>query len=160
MKLRSRTRKPDESLQELGGDVECLARLAYLDATDNMLKVIIKDQFIDALGDKDLRFQIRQNRPTSLNVALEQALKLESYLLANGHHSGTVREVQLEQETTRCGEELPVNRTAVDTGYLEKLQQCLLEAIQHCAEWTSATSASRNGTPRGTKMKCCRKSQS
>ena len=37
MKLRSRTRKSDESLQELAGDVERLARLAYPDATDDML---------------------------------------------------------------------------------------------------------------------------
>ena len=49
MKLRSRVRKLDESLQELAGDVEHLTRLAYPDATDDMLDVIVKDQFLDAI---------------------------------------------------------------------------------------------------------------
>ena len=49
MKLQSWAKKPDESLQELAGDVERLARLAYPDATDDMLDIIVKDQFLDAL---------------------------------------------------------------------------------------------------------------
>ena len=150
MKLRSRARKPDESLQELAGDVERLARLAYPDATDNMLDIIVKDQFLDALRDEDLRLRIRQSRPTSLNEALEQALELESYQLANRHRSRTIREVQLEQEVAK---QHPVNKTAVDTGSLEKLQQCLLEAIQRCSEGISPTPAPRDSTPRGTKTK-------
>lgn len=38
-------RKPDESLQELAGDVEHLAHLAYPNAVDGMLEIIVKDQF-------------------------------------------------------------------------------------------------------------------
>ena len=56
---------------------------AYLDATDDMLEVIVKVQFLDAVQDQDLRLQIRQNRPTFLSEALEQALELESYQLGN-----------------------------------------------------------------------------
>ena len=154
MKLRSRMRKPDESLQELAGDVERLARLAYPDAAEDMLKVIVKDQFLDALRDEDLRLRIRQNRPASLNEALEQALELESYQMANRQRSRTVREVQMEQETTKtAGKEHSVNKAGVDTDPLEKLQLCLLEAIQRCAEGTSVTMTPRDSNPRGTKKK-------
>ena len=52
MNPRSRTRKPDESLQELAGDVEYLACLAYPDAIDDM---IVWDQFLDAFWDEDLQ---------------------------------------------------------------------------------------------------------
>ena len=93
-------RKPEENLQELAGDMERLAHLAYPDAADDMLEVIVKDQFLDALRDDDLRIRIRQNRPTTLNEALEQALELDSYQMANRQRSRTVREVQLEQVST------------------------------------------------------------
>lgn len=149
MKLRSRMRKPEESLQELAGDVERLAHLAYPDAADDMLEIIVKDQFLDALRDDDLRLRIRQNRPTTLNEALERALELESYQVANRQRSKTVREVQLEQVSTKIGgEEHFVNKTGVDMGPLEKLQQCLLEAIQRCTEGTSSTAIPRDSTPR------------
>ena len=105
MKLQSRTRKQDENLQELAGDLEHLARLAYPDDADDMLEVIVKDQFLDALRDEDLWLRIRQNRPTSMSEALEQALELESYQLANRYHSRTVWE---EQEVAKHGEEHPV----------------------------------------------------
>ena len=39
----------EESLQELAGDVEHLAHLAYPDAANDMLEMIVKDQFLDAL---------------------------------------------------------------------------------------------------------------
>lgn len=151
MKLRNRMRKSDESLQELAGDVERLARLAYPDATDDMLDIIVRDQFLDAFRDEDLRLRVRQSRPTSVNEALERALELESYQLANRHRSRTVREAQLEQDVDES--EHPVNKTAVDAGSLEKLQQCLLEAIQRCSEQTGAAMASRDNSVRGTKTK-------
>ena len=93
MKLRCRTRKQEESLQELAEDVECLARFAYPEAADDMLEVFVKDQFLDALQDEDVRLRIRQNRPASLSQALEQALELESYQLTNQQRSKTVREI-------------------------------------------------------------------
>ena len=100
MKLRCRTRKREESLQELAEDVERLAHLAYPEAADDMLEVLVKDHFLDAQQDEDVRLRIRQNLPVSLSQALEQALELESYQLVNRQRSRTVREIQLEQETT------------------------------------------------------------
>ena len=58
-------RKPEESLQKLAGDVERLAHLAYPDAANDMLEIIVKDQFLDALRGDDLRLRVKQNRPTT-----------------------------------------------------------------------------------------------
>ena len=50
MKLRTQTRKRDESLAELMEDIERLARVrvAYPDAAPGMLELLAKDQFIDS----------------------------------------------------------------------------------------------------------------
>ena len=70
VKLRCRMRKREESLQELAEDVERLVQLAYPGAEDNMLEVLVKDQFKDALQDAEIRLRIRQNRPATLDKAL------------------------------------------------------------------------------------------
>ena len=46
-----------------------------------------------------------------------------------------------------------MNKAGVDTDPLEKLQQCLLEAIQRCAEGTSVTMTPQDSNSRGTKKK-------
>ncbi len=114
MKLKSRSRRREESLPELLEDIERLARLAYPDAKPKMLEVLAKDQFIDALPDEDLRLRVRQNRPATLQQALETALELESYQLSNKQRRKTVREACLEQ-----------HQGDVNCEILEKLQECL-----------------------------------
>lgn len=96
MRLKTRTRRREETLPELAEDVERLTRLAYPDATEAMIEVLAKDQFIDSLPEEDMRLRIRQSRPESLRKALEAALELESYQLASKQRSRMVREVRLE----------------------------------------------------------------
>ena len=71
--LRGRTKRREETLPELAEDVERLTRLAYPDAAEQMVVVLAKDQFIDALPDEDTRLRIRQSRPASLRQALEES---------------------------------------------------------------------------------------
>ena len=97
-RLRSRKRQRGEGLPELAEDIERLARLAYPDADPSMLEVLGKDQFIDALLNDDSRLRIRQMRPTTLRAALEHALELESYQLANQQTERAVKETRLENE--------------------------------------------------------------
>ena len=75
-------------------------RLAYPDATEPMVEVLAKDQFVDSLPEEDMRLRIRQHRPATLRAALETALELESYQLASRQRARFVREVQLEKEHT------------------------------------------------------------
>ena len=72
MQLKARTRRRDESLEELAEDVEHLVHLAYPEAAEAMVEVLAtaKDQFVDALPDEDMRLRIRQNKPATLRDAL------------------------------------------------------------------------------------------
>ena len=63
VKLKGRIRKRDEGLPELAKDVEHLTCLAYPDASAEMIEVMSKDQFINALTDEDSRLRLRQNKP-------------------------------------------------------------------------------------------------
>ena len=63
MRLKSRMRRRDESLPELAEDIERLVRLAYPDATEPMVEVLAKDQFVDALPEEEMRLCIRQHKP-------------------------------------------------------------------------------------------------
>ena len=95
--LRNRIRRRDESLPELAGDIERLVRLAYPSGTPEMLEALAKDQFVDAVHDDDIRLRIAQSRPTTLRQALEIALELESFVLANIRRSRYVREVRIDE---------------------------------------------------------------
>lgn len=126
VKLRGRIRRREETLPELAEEVEHLTRLAYPEAAVEMVEVLAKDQFIDALPDEDFRLRIRQSKPETLQQALEQALELESIYQANKQRSKFVREVQLESASTP-----QINRAGLEEGALETLQ-CILEAVQQC----------------------------
>ena len=91
--LCSYVKKRDESLPELAEDVEHLARLAYPGAAEEMIVVLARDQFIDALPDEDMHVCIRQSRPPTLRQAL---LELESYSMVS-KRARPVREVHLER---------------------------------------------------------------
>jgi len=58
--------------------------------------VLAKDQFVDALPDKDMRLRIRQNKPVMLRDALRLALELETYQLASRQRPKLVRATQME----------------------------------------------------------------
>jgi len=128
MRLKARSRRRDETLAELAEDVERLVHLAYPEATEAMVEVLAKDQFVDALPEEDMRLRIRQNKPVMLRDALRLALELESYQLASRQRPKLVRETHLEgslhqQQTTTPGATLPT----------DVLQQ-LVQAIQQCGK--------------------------
>ena len=143
VKLRGRVRKREETLSELAEEVEHLARLAYPNAAAEMVEVLAKDQFIDALPDEDFRLRLRQSKPESLQQALEQALELESIYLANKQCSKFVREIQLESNPTA-----QVNKTHLEEGALETLQ-CILDAVQQCTNKPRERQRSTNQRGRG-----------
>ena len=95
--LRNRTRRSDESLPELAGDIERLVRLAYPNGSPEMLEALAKDHFVDAVQDDEICLRIAQGRPTTLRQALEIALELESFALASKRQSRYVREVRMEE---------------------------------------------------------------
>jgi hypothetical protein len=137
-KLRGRVRQREETLPELAEEVEHLARLAYPDAAAQMVEVLAKDQFIDALPDEEFRLRLRQGKPGTLQQALEQALELESLYQANKQRSKIVREVQLGSAPAA-----QVNKTQLEEGALETLQ-CILDAVQQCTSQSKGRQRSTN----------------
>ena len=163
MKLRNRTRKREESLAELMEDIERLARLAYPDAAPAMLELLAKDQFIDSLTDEDTKLRIRQNRPETLQQALEAALELESYQLASRHRAIPVRSAQLDCESGYT-QSRPWRRTrpsGVSYDVLEELQQCvnrMQQLFQECMKsqgQRSPTKRNSRRSPQSRKQLTC-----
>ena len=80
--LRSRTRKPEETLPELAQAIRRLTRQAYPDATVSLRKSIAKDQFIEALADPELRWKVHQAKAVTLTKALDAAVEVEAFFSA------------------------------------------------------------------------------
>ena len=126
IKLKNRTRKREESLAELAEEMERLARLAYPEAPPEMLELLAKDQFIDALADGDMRLRMRQSRPKSLREALQTALELEAFQLASQQRAKPVRSVLVEDRE----EKTAVN--SVKQVSCDDIKQCLQECLEDC----------------------------
>ena len=80
--LRSRKRRPGESLQVLHQEIQRLASLAFRGPWSEATDVIARDAFIDALLDGDLALKIREREPATLDQAVKIAIRLESYVTA------------------------------------------------------------------------------
>jgi hypothetical protein len=78
-KLRNRVKSKEETLQELAHDIRRLVRLAYPKAPVRTHEDLTKDQFIEALGDSEIRWSVFQARPKSITEALKVAMELEAF---------------------------------------------------------------------------------
>lgn len=97
--LKSRTRQKNESLPELAQAIRRLTRNAYPQAPTELREVLAKDAFVDALEDIDTKWKIKQSRPSTLNEALEIAVELEAFHVANRQKNGPqLRSVQTESK--------------------------------------------------------------
>ena len=83
VRFKNRVKQREESLQALAEDVELLSRLPYPDAPSTIQDVLARHQFIDALQDDEMRQRLKQERPSTLQKALEIALELESFQIAS-----------------------------------------------------------------------------
>lgn len=79
-RFRARTRGPGESLTHLAQDLEVLVRRAYPEAGEDMLQILLRDQFVDAVDNVQVRVYIQQAHVTTLQEALARGLELESIL--------------------------------------------------------------------------------
>ena len=99
VKFKNRVRQRDEELPALAEDIERLARWAYAGASPILIDTLARDQLIDSLPDDDMRLRFRQERPPTLQRALELALELESFRLANRQQRTRVsRGTKLQEE--------------------------------------------------------------
>jgi len=101
IELRNRRRTTDETLQSLHSDIRRLAALAYNGVTPEMRDQVTCDSFLDALGDPELAFKIRERQPTDLDSALQIALQLEVWAKEMNRHRETTRPERSESRRIR-----------------------------------------------------------
>ena len=77
--LRNFQRKGSQSLPELAQEIRRLVQLAYPTATPDVMDVLGRDSFIDALDDSDLRWRVYQVKAKSLDDAVCAAVEMEAY---------------------------------------------------------------------------------
>ena len=107
-RFRTRVRSKGESLQDLAQDLEHLVRKAYPHASEELTGVLLRDQFIDALLERELQLYVRQAHVNDLQKALARALEFESFMKATdsgpGRNTGTnlqARRVQNRSKSPR-----------------------------------------------------------
>lgn len=81
--LRERRQKATETLPELGQEIRRLTNLAYPTAPVEVRETLAKEQFIDALRDRDMRLRVKQARPADLNDAVRHAVELDAFQAAD-----------------------------------------------------------------------------
>ena len=79
IELRNRRRATGETLQSLHADIRRLAALAYKGIPPEMRDQVTCDSFLDALGDPEFAFKIRERQPADPDSALQIALQLEAW---------------------------------------------------------------------------------
>ena len=101
IELRNRRRATDETLQSLHGDIRRLAALAYKGVPPEMRDQVTCESFLDALGDAELAFKIRERQPTDLDSALRIALQLKVWAKEMNRHRETTRPERTEGRRVR-----------------------------------------------------------
>ena len=81
--LASRRRKPGESAQAVYNDIRRLLALSFPGESGNILEVIGRDSFLTALNDPALRIRVLDQRPVTLDDALNAVCRMEAYGLPN-----------------------------------------------------------------------------
>jgi len=77
--LKHRARGKDESLPELAQAIRRLVRQAYPNASLAIQDVLVKDHFIDAITDSEMRWHVVHSRPGTVQEALNIATELEAF---------------------------------------------------------------------------------
>ena len=93
--LRCRKRQPNESIPELGQAIKRIVRLAYPNANFELIDSLSRDHFLDAISDSNLRMQIYQARPTSIDEAVCVAIEFEAYQKAESQRSSWKRPARM-----------------------------------------------------------------
>ena len=77
IEIRSRRRKPTESLQDLHSDIRILAALAFSQLDHKTRESIACNYFMEALADSDLAFRICEKQSTNLDAAFRIVQQFE-----------------------------------------------------------------------------------
>lgn len=109
--LKTLVRGPEESLPELGQKVRRLVGQSYPSVNNEVWQMLAKEHFLDALTDKEMRLYIQQNRPKTLDEAVQISIEIEASQKAEKQRPAVrkyLREVEIPQYNI---EEVAANNT-------------------------------------------------
>ena len=124
--FRARHHERDEKLPDHASSLRRLVSRAYPEAVPDLQDSLAKDQFIDALEDREIRMKLRESGPKTLDEAVSRALQIEAMYEAESRR-GKGRSVRVVQESPK-GEnsellELIKQNTAVMNQMVNLVQQ-------------------------------------
>jgi predicted aspartyl protease len=82
--LRTRRRKNGESVQSLYQDIRRLLSLGFPGQVGELVEIIGRDSFLEALGDPVLRIRVLDQQPSTLDEALAIVCRMEAYSVTAG----------------------------------------------------------------------------
>ena len=97
--LKTRVRKPNESLADLGRDISRISRLAYPTADQATRETIGINAFLDAIPGPavEIRLNVVRGHPATILEAVALALEVEAILEAGDTRKSTSRRPQIHQ---------------------------------------------------------------
>ena len=87
-------------MPDLVSSLRTLVSRAYPEAVPDLQYSLAKDQFIDALENREIRIKLRESGPKTLNEAVSRALQIEAMYEAESRRSKG-RSVRVVQEPSR-----------------------------------------------------------
>ena len=109
VELKTRRRRPDETLQDLCHEIERLAALAYPETTPEMRDIIARDAFIDPLNNNSLEFTVKERNPPTLAVTVGLTYNwptgtiINAWCVWSGVTTATAQHYWSCMEKNRCG---------------------------------------------------------
>ena len=107
-----------------------LVQLAYPTASQDILDVLGKDQFIDALDDSEIRWRVYQIKTRTLDDAVCAAVEMEAYKKAESqrsHFRKPVRRLNCDDKTAAPDKSTDLNQLRSQVDQLNTLMAQLLE---------------------------------
>ena len=146
--FRARRREKDEKLPDLSGSIRRLVRRAYPAAGDELQDSFAKDQFIDALEDRDMRMKIRESGPKTLDEAVSRALELEAMFEAESRRSKS-RSVRVVQEPPQDRKDELVEILRQNKAAMEQMVAVVQQQQQQSSNASTGRASGRQPNGRG-----------
>jgi len=113
--LKSRRRRPDETLRALHSDIRRLAALALPELDHRARETMACDYFIDALNDPNFALKVPERFPRDLDAALRIAVQLEVWS-KDVHQSHLEHPKRAQDSRDSAAREGRADRHAQETG--------------------------------------------
>ena len=98
--FRARHRERDKKFPDLASTLRRLVSQAYPEAVPDLQDSLAKDQFIDALEDREIRMKLRESGPKTLDEAVSRTLQIEAMYEAESRR-GKGWSVRVVQESSK-----------------------------------------------------------